>query len=363
MNEREAKRTWRIKARHGTSATGAADIRELTVLRRFVGASNAQNQRLKLSFRGLVVDKGKFRPDHARRSLLARAMVSPSILINPKLKGMPRAFEAGRLCFVGEQNAARLDCGITRAVAIVKPVPRNGTFQVEVQFGKQSTVLFSAPLHAARAAVMDLDDSARAGDNDGVVNITFAVASQSKAQVLSIPLRKKDINTCRMLLNLPTMQKQFRTAAQTADGGKPTEEAKLLRAIHRDLESVRSEGSSAAFATGLGDGWQAISVVDALRNMPGLRRAAAIVATTETTVAKRTPPLSLNSSGLSQHRSRYSFGMVRKRFKPIHPSAESMRGSKKQTKPPWFSRVGRNGSRASGMGLTRSHQLMTRTAN
>ena len=120
-------------------------------------------------------------------------MVSPSILINPKLKGLPRAFEAGRLCFVDGGNAARLDCGITRVVAIVRPVPRNGTFQVEVQFGKQPTVLFSAPLRAVRAAVMDLDDSARAGDNDGVVNITLAVASPSKAQVLSILLKKKDM--------------------------------------------------------------------------------------------------------------------------------------------------------------------------
>ena len=183
---------------------------ELAVLKPFVERTNARLQTMRLSFRDVVVKKEKFgRPDAVRRSVLARSMVDPSILLNPKLKGLPRAFEARRVFLVDGVHAAKLECGLTQAVAIFRPKPKDGTIQLEIKFVKQNTVILSAPVKNVFAAVMDLSDGARPSDNNGVVNVSFVIASCSKAQVLSMLVRKSDQNVCRMLVNLPILKTQL----------------------------------------------------------------------------------------------------------------------------------------------------------
>ena len=93
-------------------------------LEAFSRATMAQHDTVKLSFRDVMVNKGdasKFgRPGAARRSVLDKAMVTPSILTCTKSKGLARQFGARRLLFVDGSSAARLDCSIGRAVVNIQ---------------------------------------------------------------------------------------------------------------------------------------------------------------------------------------------------------------------------------------------------
>ena len=250
---------------------------------------------MRLSFRGVAVKKEKFgRSDAVRRSVLARSMVDPSILLNPKLKGLPCAFEARRVFLVDGAHAAKLECGLTQAAAIFRPKPKDGTIQLEIKFVKQNTAILSAPVKNIFAAVMDLSDGARPSDNNGVVNISFVIVSRSKAQVLSMLVRKSDQNVCRMLVNLPILKTQLLGTATPKGTESPSPRAQILRAIHL-AGSAQNRSVSSAFASTLGPGWGSISANDALSQMPGLCRVSAVVGESEATAAaarvagRRTP--------------------------------------------------------------------------
>ena len=223
--------------KHGSFGSSVQSCRvaadQLAVLKPFVERTNARMQTMRLSFRGVVVKKEKFgRPDAVRRSVLARSMVDPSILLNPKLKGLPRAFEARRVLLVDGVHAAKLECGLTQAVAIFRPKPKDGTVQLEIKFFKEDTVVLTAPVKNVFAAVMDLGDGARPSDNNGVVNVSFVIASRSKAQVLSLLVRKSDQNVCRMLVNLPILKTQLLGTATPKGTESPSPRAQILRAVY-----------------------------------------------------------------------------------------------------------------------------------
>ena len=264
-------------------------------LEAFSRATMAQHDTVKLSFRDVMVNKGdasKFgRPGAARRSVLDKAMVTPSILTCTKSKGLARQFGARRLLFVDGSSAARLDCSIGRAVVNIQPNPKERKLIVDITFGKTSTVIFSAPIASVQSVVMDLEDGTLPGDTDGVVNVTFVFASKTRTQVLSVLLCSKDVNTCRNLVNLPSLKRAILDS--TVDEGKSfdalTKQAKLVRAVARDLANA---GSSSSFAASLGDGWAPVTISAARRLMPGLCRVDEQVQSFETK-AKQTPQLNV----------------------------------------------------------------------
>ena len=179
--------------------------------------------------------------------------------------------------------------GITEAIAIVKPEPHDGTLELMITFCQQEAVIFTAPLANVAAAAMDFSDGARPGDNNGVVSVSLLVASRSKAQMLSILLRKSDQNVCRMLLNLASLKVPFLGTA-LFDGGVPSARSKVVRALVR-AGSTQTRSISGSFAFGLGAGWCSIAVSETISNMPGLRRVASVVEEWEKKQRQRTPPL------------------------------------------------------------------------
>ena len=273
----------------------ADDNREMAELRAVADATNSHLQRVKLSFRDSVVDKGKF-SQPVRRSLLARSQLNPHLLAIAASAGRPQQFEAERLVFVDGRHAARLDCDITRVIVVIKPQTPKRDFVFEVTFARQDPVVFSAPFRSLQAAVMDLEDGSK-GETDSVVNITLVFASQSKAQVFSILLKKKDVNTCRMLVNLKTFQKAFLESA-IVPGNNLTDRAKILRAVQRDMAQTTTQ-TPGTFSAGIGRGWAPIIVSESLEMMPGLRRVAKVVEDTETTSRNRTPNLSVLLSSVA----------------------------------------------------------------
>ena len=153
-------RAFKLTVVEGGVRSVEAAIADCKALRDFSERTNMKLQEMRLSFRDITVKKDKFgRPDHMRRSALARSMVSPSILVNPSLKGAARAFEAQRIFLVDDNHAARLDCGITETIAIVKPKPHDGTLELMITFCQQEAIVFTAP-----RATVAADRNARAFD-------------------------------------------------------------------------------------------------------------------------------------------------------------------------------------------------------
>ena len=259
---------------------------------------NAQLDTVKLSFRNVVVSQGDAsefgRSGAARRSVLDKAMLAPSILTCAKSKGPARQFGVTRPIFVDGTNAARLGCSIERAVVSILPNPKERNLIADITFGKTRTVIFSAPIASVHVVVIDLEDGTVPGDNDSVVNVAFFFASKTKTQVLFVLLRSKGVNTCRNLVNLPALRRAVLDS--TVDEGKsfdaPTKQAKLVRAVARDLANSCGGGSSTSFAAGLGNGWAPVTTSAARRLMPRLCRVDEQVQRVETK-AKQTSHLNV----------------------------------------------------------------------
>ena len=89
---------------------------------------------------------------------------------------------------------------------------------------------------------MGLNPNARPSDKNGVVTITFAIVGHEHLQLLSITLLKKDINTCRMLVNFKPLQKVILESAVLAVEGRDV--------LYAPSSSKRSSATAPNFVLG-----------------------------------------------------------------------------------------------------------------
>ena len=245
----------------------------------FAAATNARLHKVKLGFRAAVAhkdgDSHKYgRPMSVRRSLLARAMEAPHLLKNAKAKGRASTFPVAAVTLIDGGKAWRLACSITTSTVVVRPKPKQGVLLIDVISANE---VYTAPMPAIYGFVWDLAPGALPTDGDGVVEITMAIVSGGRIQVLSLRLLKKDVNTCRMLANFAPLQTVVFGSA-LVEGGEPTDRAQLLRALTQGLASEAADPPVMNVGT-LKAPWEEVDVSAALASMTGLTRLAAVPAT------------------------------------------------------------------------------------
>ena len=214
-------------------------------LKRFVNATNAAIAEVKLSFRaGTVLAKGGVRfgaPMSKRRSLLALSMESPHLLKRAAATGLGRLFPCAKLWLIDGNTASMLTCSFDGRGVVCRPKPLESLFELEI-LGKKA---YAVPFDAVYAIAMEFIDDTVPSDGNGVVVITMAIVASGKLQLLSLELLKKDINTCRMLVNLKEIQEKILGSA-FVEGNEPSPRSQLLRAAVRD----RSAGASVQSTSG-----------------------------------------------------------------------------------------------------------------
>ena len=222
----------------GRERVGAAPLQ----LKQFVAATNADLATCKLSFRGAVVHaKGEARfgaPMSKRNSLLGRSMAAPYLLKRAGASGNGRLFPCARVWLIDGDAVSVLNCCFVSRTVICRPKPKERLFELEI-LGKKA---YHVPYDAVYAVAMDFIDDMMASDGNGVVVVTMAIVASGKLQLLSLELLKKDINTCRMLVNLKEVQEKILESA-IVEGNEPSPRSDLLRAAVRDRiarASVRS---------------------------------------------------------------------------------------------------------------------------
>ena len=114
-----------------------------------------------------------------------------------------------------------------------------------------------------------------------ILVITLAIVSSGLLQILALELVKKDVNTCRMLMNLQGLQPTILESA-LVEGGVPTSRAQLLRAVVRDP----LVGAPTLSVDGHETPWQRVDLAQAVSAMRGPR---SISAFDDTSRAKRPP--------------------------------------------------------------------------
>jgi hypothetical protein len=248
------------------------DAPALRALRLFKDSSNTRLHTVKLRFRGAVAhrdgDASKYgQPMSVRRSLLSRSMESPHLLKKANATGRSLTFQVSEMTLVDGPHAWRLTCGLGVETVVCRQNPKHGVLELDVL---STSEIYAVPFESIYAVVMDLAANARPQDSDGVVTITFAIVNEGRLQVLSVTLLKKDVNTCRMLVNLVGLQEAILESA-LVEGGTPSERAKLLLAIQRDGVPITDEPSLTLVAP-----WVSVEPEDALDSMPGLARLASV---------------------------------------------------------------------------------------
>ena len=257
------------------------------VLSKLAAATLAGVRRVKLAFRDAVVhakgggDAAKYgKTASKRRSLLARAMEAPHLLKRVDAKGRARAFQVGKVFLVDGSAAWMLDCvgKLDAPTVICRQHPEKAVLELDVLSKETYTVSFDS----IYAISWDLRHDSTPQDKDGVVVITLAIVSSGLLQILALELVKKDVNTCRMLMNLQGLQPTILESA-LVEGGVPTPRAQLLRAVVRDP----LVGEPTLSVDGHETPWQRVDLAQAVSAMRGPARLA-VVPTTE-------PPPSLQS--------------------------------------------------------------------
>ena len=257
------------------------------LLSKLAAATLAGVQRVKLAFRDAVVhakgggDAAKYgKTASKRRSLLARAMEAPHLLKRVDAKGRARAFQVGKVFLVDGSAAWMLDCvgKLDAPTVICRQHPEKAVLELDVLSKETYMVSFDS----IYAISWDLRHDSTPQDKDGVVVITLAIVSSGLLQILALELVKKDVNTCRMLMNLQGLQPTILESA-LVEGGVPTPRAQLLRAVVRDP----LVGEPTLSVDGHETPWQRVDLAQAVSAMRGPARLA-VVPTTE-------PPPSLQS--------------------------------------------------------------------
>ena len=243
----------------------------------FVVASNVGRESVKVSFRDAIArdaagDAAKYgKHNSKRRDILSRSMVLPSLLKREQ-PGRPRVFQASRVVLVDGRGARRLDCGLATSTVVCRLKSKPAILELAIlsEPSESLTVRFSS----IQAIVMGLNPNARPSDTNGVVTITFAIVGHGHLQLLSITLLKKDINTCRMLVNFEPLQKVILESAVAVEGGEASVRAQLIQAIWRD--GAEFCALAAPRIRDLSDQWIATEPSDAIALMPGVARVASL---------------------------------------------------------------------------------------
>ena len=195
-------------------------------------------------------------------------------------KGRACAFQVGKVFLVDGSAAWMLDCvgKLDAPTVICRQHPEKAVLELDVLSKETYMVSFDS----IYAISWDLRHDSTPQDKDGVVVITLAIVSSGLLQILALELVKKDVNTCRMLMNLQGLQPTILESA-LVEGGVPTSRAQLLRAVVRDP----LVGAPTLSVDGHETPWQRVDLAQAVSAMRGPARLA-VVPTTE-------PPPSLQS--------------------------------------------------------------------
>jgi hypothetical protein len=218
-----------------SSRTDASDASAQGALGMFKDKTNSYLRTVPLKFRADVAHQGggscKYgAPMSVRRSILSRAMESPHLLRKALATGRAGTFQVSVVTLVDGPSAWRLTSELGGETIVCRPVPNDGVLELNIVSRSE---MYTVPFGSVYAVAMDLAANARPSDADGVVTISFAIVHEGRLQILSVALSKKDVNTCRMLVNIVGLQKAIFESA-LVEGAIPSERANLLRAIERD---------------------------------------------------------------------------------------------------------------------------------
>ena len=119
---------------------------------------------------------------------------------------------------------------------LVRPKPKDRVLEFDISCARQSAKTFTVPFSVIQAAVMDLSVASAKHNTNGVVHITFLIATRDKAQVISFVPKKTDHNICRMV-NLPCLKKQFVESA-VVQGAKADQIKKLALASSSRIQKT-----------------------------------------------------------------------------------------------------------------------------
>ena len=89
-------------------------------------------------------------------------------------------------------NAAGVSAKLPGNCILVRPKPKDRVLEFDISCARQSAKTFTIPFSAIQAAVVDLSVASAKNNTNGVVHITFLIATRDKAQVISFVPKKTD---------------------------------------------------------------------------------------------------------------------------------------------------------------------------
>lgn len=254
------------------------------ILTKIAAATNVTVKNFKLTFRDAWVRSKYGRKASKGRSMLEMAMAAPHLLKREGASGNGQAFPVARAFIVDGDAAWELVHSKPHAAIQKVGTPTikcrqsnlKGVLELDV-LGKEKYVV---PYKSIKAMAWDFIDASLPANVDGIVVVTFAIVTAGRLQLLTLELLQKDKNTCRMFANLEGLAGTLFKSALVA-GGKPSPQAQLLRAAHREGGSgtavLKLERDEAP--------WRRVAVRTAVEASRGLVRIAELD-------AEEPPPLS-----------------------------------------------------------------------